>query len=423
MKKINYKAINVNKLDWSSMQTKFNNQDVIFSIDVAKTAFVGLLVNEDQDVYQLIKWSHPQDTEELVNNIHTCLGAARLTVVMEPTGTYGDALRWQFIKRGIPVYRVNPKHTHDQSETFDGVPSSHDAKAAYIIADLHRRNHSEIWQENTIEQRNLRGLVNELEIYQTVHRANLNRLSALLIRHWPELEEVISLNTVSALTMLSTFGDPDNILKYEDQIDELLRHAGRAGLKPDKRQAIIQSAHNSLGMPCTECERDYIKNLTKDLLRTHKASKEVEKRMAEILKEHEELTEIIQLCGRVTSVVLTAILGDLRNYPNAKSLLKATGLNLKEHSSGQKKGQLKITKRGSGKVRFYLYWLVLRLLNKDACIQTWYKSKVSRDGGRGKGRAIVAIMRKIVKALWYVAQGQVFDSRKLFNLDLKVVAA
>jgi len=29
--------------------------------------------------------------------------------------------------------------------------------------------------------------------------------------------------------------------------------------------------------------------------------------------------------------------------------------------------------------------------------------------------AIVAIMRKLVLALWYVARGEVFDSRKLFN--------
>jgi len=33
------------------------------------------------------------------------------------------------------------------------------------------------------------------------------------------------------------------------------------------------------------------------------------------------------------------------------------GLNLKEQSSGQHKGILRITKRGPGKVRFYLYWL------------------------------------------------------------------
>ncbi len=42
---------------------------------------------------------------------------------------------------------------------------------------------------------------------------------------------------------------------------------------------------------------------------------------------------------------------------------------------------------------------------------------------RLKGKAIVAIMRKLVKALWYVAQGATFDSRKLFNLKALAMAA
>ena len=39
-----------------------------------------------------------------------------------------------------------------------------------------------------------------------------------------------------------------------------------------------------------------------------------------------------------------------------------------------------------------------------------------RDGGRFKGRAVTAVMRKVVKALWHVARGEPFDSRKLFKL-------
>ncbi|MGH8522516.1 MAG: hypothetical protein ACREU9_14085, partial [Gammaproteobacteria bacterium] len=42
---------------------------------------------------------------------------------------------------------------------------------------------------------------------------------------------------------------------------------------------------------------------------------------------------------------------DPRAYANSGSYCKAFGLNLKERSSGQHKGQIKITKRGSGPAR------------------------------------------------------------------------
>jgi len=416
MSKLKYKTTNVNKLDWTMIEKQVQGKEVIFSIDVAKTDFVGLLRTREEEVIQLISWAHPQDTKEFLDNLKG-LGVARLEAIMEPTGTYGDALRWQLTQRGIPVYRVNPKHTHDESESFDGVPSSHDAKAACIIADLHLRTRSQPWPETPLEQRELRGLVDELEIHQGVHRANLNRLSALLVRHWPELDGIMNLGSVSVLTLLSHYGTPANVAYHADEADELLRRTGRAGLKEKKRLAMIASAKDSLGVPCVANECKHIQGLATDLLRTHQASAAVEARMSQALGERSELDTLAQVCGKTTSIILIALLGDLRRYPNANSLLKAIGLNLKEHSSGQHKGNLKITKRGPSKVRFYLYWLVLRLIHRDLHIKAWYERKVARDGKRSKGRAIVAIMRKVVKGLWHVAQGQTFDSHKLFNLN------
>jgi transposase len=91
------------------------------------------------------------------------------------------------------------------------------------------------------------------------------------------------------------------------------------------------------------------------------------------------------------------------------------GLNLKEKSSGKHQGQLKITKRGPGLARKYLYLAALRLIQNDPIVQCWYQRKVQRDGGH-KGKAIVAIMRKLAKSLWHVARGRAFDSQALFNV-------
>jgi transposase len=118
--------------------------------------------------------------------------------------------------------------------------------------------------------------------------------------------------------------------------------------------------------------------------------------------------------GKVTSVVLVTEGGDPRNFVSASHYVKVLGLNLKTHQSGKKRGRLAITKRGSGMARKYLYLAVLRFIQKDAVAKAWYEKKVARDGGR-KMKALVALMRKLAKALFWVARGSVFDSSKLFN--------
>lgn len=416
MKKHSYRQIDISKADWASIRTKTEKRTIIFSVDIAKNAFVGTLFTQEKELVSTLKWRHPQDTRSLVEHLCSGLGELHLEVVMEPTGTYGDVLRWQFIRRGIPVYRVSPKHTYDMAESFDGIPSNHDAKAAQIIAELHLSGRSSLWHEVPEEQRDLRGLVSELSIYKAAHTANLNRLSALLVRHWPELEELANLHTLSVLSLLREYGDPRTVAMHETDAAELLDKIGRCGLKKEECRAILASCQTTLGVPCAPGERSYIQYLSTDLLRTLHASAEVEKRMAQAVAEREPITEVSELCGKTTTIVLSALLGDLRRYDNAQSLLKAVGLNLREYSSGNHKGELKISKRGPGKARFYIYWLALRLIQRDPVVKCWYNRKVVRDGGRFKGRAVIAVMRKVTKALWHVAQGERFDSRKLFNL-------
>jgi transposase len=120
--------------------------------------------------------------------------------------------------------------------------------------------------------------------------------------------------------------------------------------------------------------------------------------------------------GTTTAAVLITEVGDPRRFPSARAYLKAYGLNLKEKSSGKYQGRLRITKQGSGRARQYLWLAVFRWLKKDALAQAWFDAKVKRDGGR-KARAVVALMRKLVKALFHVARGEPFDSPRLFDVS------
>jgi transposase len=198
-----------------------------------------------------------------------------------------------------------------------------------------------------------------------------------------------------------------------------MRRWGRAGLSEEKIEQVLRSARTTLGVPCLRHEEQWLRVLGQELERTREALHQAAR--ASIPQQGQAWVEadacarrLATVVGRVTAAVLMAKQGSPLSYPSAASYLKGLRLNLKEKSSGKHRGQLKLTKRGPALSRKYLYWAALRLLAQDPRAQAWYRRKRERNGHAGP-RGVVALMRKLAKALWHVAQGQAFDSSKLFN--------
>jgi transposase len=422
MKKRRYRATNVKQANWEKIASLTAGQRIVFSVDVAKDDFFGALMTADRSVIDTIKWVHPQQTREVGEHLLHDLDGRNLEVVMEPSGTYGDALRGYLSGLGLAVYRVSPKRVHDAAEVYDGVPSLHDAKSAYLIGRVHLDGASAPWEELAELRRDHHALIAELDLYQGQHQANLNRLEASLNRHWPEVVRILDLSTVSLHTLIGEYGDPGQVSDHRDEAERLLLRTGRGPLSAEKIQQVLASSEASLGLPCTEGERHLLQVLGQELLRTHQAMKAIEHRIDKVVEDDLVLGRMANVVGKTTSLVLEATQGTPLDYANPHSYLKGLGLNLKERSSGKHAGQLKITKRGPGKARKYLYFTALRWSNKDPVIAAWYQKKVKRDGGL-KGKAIIAVMRKLALSLWYVARGEAFDSRKLFNTRALGIAA
>ncbi len=72
---------------------------------------------------------------------------------------------------------------HDAAEIYEGVPSLHDAKAAYLIGRLYREGVSQPWQELSEPRRKQQALIAELDLFESERQRNLNRLEAALSRH------------------------------------------------------------------------------------------------------------------------------------------------------------------------------------------------------------------------------------------------
>jgi transposase len=415
MGKHRYRMTEVNNVNWQLIGECADKERVVFGIDVAKEKFVGALMNGDQNVIQTLKWRHPQQSRGLVKDLLEYLEPGSLEVAMEPSGTYGDSVQGLFMRSGVPVFRVSPKRVHDAAEVYDGVPSLHDAKAAYLIGRLHLDGGSRRWQQLPASRRELKAAVNLMNFYQERYQGGVNRLEGLLARHWPEAGQLLEVGSVSLMTLLAHYGEPAEVAADGPEAEQLLRRTGRSLLREEKIRQLLESARCSVGLRCSEYERTYLKTLARETLDSYRCLNEARKGVERLALDESTVAPLVAVVGKVTSAVLVASQGTPLDYPDAASYVKSLGLNLKEKSSGEHQGQLKITKRGPGLARKYLYLAALRFICSDPVAQSWYQRKVQRDGGH-KGKAIVAIMRKLAKSLWHVARGQAFDSQKLFNI-------
>jgi len=409
MKKHSYRARKVNAINWLEIKEQLGGQALVLAVDVAKEQQFALLTDYQQ-LSVLVKWTL-LETLPLIAELKQL--NCPISVVMESTGCYGDAMRHQFRQAGFAVHQASAKRVHDAKEIFDGVPSLHDAKAACLIAKLHRDGLTRPWPELDNNGRALSAARREYELHQSQYGRNLNRLEAVLSRHWPEVLALLALDSVTLENLLLHYGSPQAIAADVDAAAQQMRVWGKHFLSADKIDRVIAAARQTIGQPCLDSERRYIQTLVAELRHSRQHGQAAKQHLEEAVKTDAGLKEMAALLGHLTTAILISLHLDPRHFANARGFLKALGLNLKEKSSGQQHGPLKLSKRGSAMARQYLYLAALRLIQKDPVIGQWYRNKADPNA---KMKTVIACVRKLAKALWHVSRGERFDARKLVTL-------
>lgn len=424
MSKRIYRAVSVKKVDEDSLLAA-SEERLILGCDAAKEKWFGVWMNEHCDVLRTMSWDVVDNCADVLNLLGELRRAGRkVEVAVEPTGTYADAMVGQLLDAEFEVYRVSAKHAHDYQEIYDGVPSGHDAKAAAIVAKLHleRGSKSRRWVRAAPERRELRVAADELDWIKQDEQRYLSRLESRLARYWPELTRMLDLKRITVIELLAAYGGPAAVAADVEQVQESIRRWSRGKVGSDKIAQVLESARETIGEPMLEAERRQVQALAATLKELRRRRKEAESKLEQQTSAQPNSERIAAMVGVATTGVLLARLGDLRDYDSLRALYRAPGLNLREHSSGKKKGQLTITKRGSAVVRRWLFLAALRWIKTDAVARAWYHSKAKRNGGV-KLKAVVALMRKLLAALYHVARGQAYDAEKLFDCRrLKLVA-
>jgi transposase len=416
-KKRTYSSTDVEQLDVQALMLLLSIGCIV-AVDVAKTKFVAAIATAAGKVLKIVRFAHPRQTLAFLRVVEA-LRDAKLgpRIVMEPTGTYGDALRYQCHQRGLGVEMMSPKHTHDIAEVLDGVPSMHDPKAAVVLARLAVIKPARVWMPDSEERRDVRALLDRRWPMSTTHALYHGHLEAMLARHWPELGSLIDVHEQrSWMTLLQQYPGPRAVAAASEEAAKTLRKASRGRLSAERVEVIVEVARTSLGMPMTKGEETKLRCIVEQIEQQTKGLDAIDQELAKMVAKDEEMSRLAAVTGPACAASIVSHVGAPTSFATPAALEKAIGLNLKVKSSGEGEGKLHITKRGPAQVRQLLYLAALRLLQTEPIVTAWCRARKSYGGDSGKRKAIVAVMRKLVRALWHVARGSAFDASKLFDV-------
>ncbi len=117
--------------------------------------------------------------------------------------------------------------------------------------------------------------------------------------------------------------------------------------------------------------------------------------------------------GHKTVAVLRAELGDVTRFQRTDQVVAYAGLDIEVKQSGKWKGQAKLSKRGSGRLRRILYLAVTRCIRlPGSAFGAYYHRLVAQ--GKKKRDAMMAVMRKmLIVAYRLLRTGEMYDPTKV----------
>lgn len=352
-------------------RSPFIQPDVsIGGIDIAKDEAIVVVQAGDGGVSKPFKFSMTQLGFEALlafaRRAAKSAGTTRFVLALEPTGHYGAPLVDWLTDRDIEVLRVEPLDTNRAKTLYDGTRRKTDAKDAGVIAMLCRQGIYRPYERPEPLYANLRIWSHRRGQLVKQRSQTQNRLHRHLDETFPELLRLFRGRiSRTVLTLLEVASSPAFVLALpESRLVELIRAGSRGQLGAERAREIREVAETSVGTTrAAAAHRLAIVQLVADMRHLQAQLATVEGEMCACLEKvpYASLLLSIPRLGAVTVATLLGEFGDLRRYDRAAKLIKHAGLDLVEASSGKRKGQRHISRRGRPYARQMLFLAALRV--------------------------------------------------------------
>jgi transposase len=161
-------------------------------------------------------------------------------------------------------------------------------------------------------------------------------------------------------------------------------------------------------LPLSETEQFLVRADLDMLMFAQKQVGQVEECLKQESAEDERMPLLVQLPGvaMLTAITILAAIGDITRFPNAKKLVGYAGLGTRLHDSGMTHSAGRITKAGRRDLRRAMVNAANHAVEHHV---HWKKELERMESHMGRSKAIVAIARKLLVAVWHVLNQQVAD--------------
>jgi transposase len=333
-------------------------------LDIHKAYFVAVGVDAKK---QTVFGPHKIPNDQLEIWIAKHLQPSDAIVIEMTTNTYlfYDAL----VPHVSSVIAVHPPNVR----LVTGVKVKTDNKAALALAQLHAAGLlTGVWIP-PVEVRELRAVIAQRTKMVRMATQAKNRLSSLLIR--------------------------------------LQRERPAQPFKPEQRSWWE-------ALPLAPIEKSVLRSNLDTLEFAEKQIKAIEEVLRQEAARDERVPLLTQLPGiaMLNALTILAAIGPIERFEDAKHLVGYAGLGASVHDSGQMHATGHITKAGRRDLRYAM----VEAANVAVCHHPFWKKEFARLEFRlGRSKAIVAIARHLLVAVWHILNSETVDR----HADVTSVAA
>ena len=349
-------------------------------------------------------------------------GCDEVLVGYESTGPYAEPLVHYLTGKQVKIVQVNPMHTKKMKEVNDNSTLKTDDKDPRVIADIMRLGRALSIVVPLGDAAYLRRLNNARERHVGEQTALLNQLQQLVFLIFPEFKTVFKdIKRKTAQYILKRYTTPDRIgTLSKEALGEEMRKRSMGKFRVKDAESLIDLARETVGIKegLSGILLD-IKHILMQLEAEGRFISEIEAEMGVTLERIPCSARLLSIkgLGTVSVAGLIGEVGDFSKFRTQSEIMKLAGLDLYEISSGKRKGQRRISKRGRSLLRKILFYAAIQMIRKNGIMYDYYARLTGR--GMERMRALIAVSRKLLRIIHalvrdnrdYVEQYEVSERR------------
>jgi transposase len=386
-------------------------------IDIAaETHYVAIVDEEGKVLHKATPFTENAAGYERLRGL---LGAPEATLVaMEATGHYWQNVFAALAAEGFAVALLNPLRTNrfSQEELSRAKTDEVDAVLIARFAAQKKPAATTLPDAGVLELRELVRLRDRLVQEFGDKTRQLHRVVDLGFPEFTRCVEDLGSRTATAILLLYPTAEAFRGVPTKRLAG--LTYDERHKVGTELAERILAAAKTSVGRHHGDAYRVQVLYACEDLDVLRRRIKKLDKDIEATLAAHKVGTLLTSIdgIGPQTAALLVAEFGNIAQFRNAKALASYAGVCPRTWRSGKKNGQASTGGMGKSRLRRALWMPTIAAVR----FNTWLKPFYARLRQKGKPAkvALIACMRKLLTAVYFVAKNE-----REFNPNLALVEA